>query len=48
MDIFPRIKEVLTAKPNDVQLDKFLSDLRESLASSNKQFISFSLLVMTT
>lgn len=47
MNILPRIKEVLADEPNDAQLDKFLGDVRESLATSNKQFISFSILVIT-
>jgi hypothetical protein len=46
MNIIPRIKEVLAVEPNDAQIDKFLSDLRESLATSNKQFISLSVLVI--
>jgi hypothetical protein len=44
MNLLPRIKEVLEVKPDDAQLDKFLSDVRESLATSSKQFISLSLL----
>lgn len=47
MNILSRIKEVLADEPNDAQLDKFLGDVRESLATSNKQFISFSILVIT-
>jgi hypothetical protein len=47
MDILPCIKEVIEADPNDDQLDKFLEDLRESLATSNKQFLSLSILVIT-
>jgi hypothetical protein len=48
MNLFPRIKEVLEAKPDEAQLDKFLSDVRESLATSNKQFISLPLLAIAT
>jgi len=47
MDIVPRIKEVLEAAPNEAQLDKFLNDVRDSLATSSKQFISFTILVAT-
>jgi hypothetical protein len=47
MDIVPRINEVLAAEPNDDQLDKYLSDVRESLATSNKQFLSLSVLVIS-
>lgn len=36
MNLLPRIREVLEAKPDEAQLDKFLSDVRESLATSNK------------
>lgn len=46
INLFPHIKEVLDSKPDEAQLDKFLSDLRESLATSNKQFISFPLLAI--
>jgi hypothetical protein len=47
MNIVPRIGVVLAAEPNEAQLDKYLSDLRDSLAGSSKQFIAFSLLVIT-
>lgn len=46
INLFPRIKEVLDSNPDEAQLDKFLSDLRESLSTSNKQFISFPLLAI--
>ena len=48
INLFPRIKEVLDSKPDEAQLDKFLSDLRESLSTSNKQFISFPLLAIAS
>jgi hypothetical protein len=46
VDIVSRVNTVLAAEPNEAQLDKFLADLRESLAASNKQFISISLLAL--
>lgn len=48
MNIVPRIGVVLAAEPNEAQLDKYLSDLRDSLAGSSKQFIAFLLLAITT
>ena len=48
INLFPRIKEVLDAKPDEAQLDKFLSDLRESLSTTNKQFISFPILAIAS
>ncbi len=47
MGIIPRIKEVLDAQPEDALLDKFIADIRDGLATSNKQFISLSVLVIT-
>lgn len=47
MDVIKKIKKVLSTEPNDAQLDKFLSDLRDSLSNSNKQFISTKLLAIT-
>lgn len=46
MQIFPKIKKVLTAERNDAQLDGFLSDVRESLASSNRQFLAYAALIV--
>lgn len=43
MDLLPKIRQVLEAEPNEVQLDKYLADVKDSLASSNKQFLRFSL-----
>jgi len=43
MDLLPKIKQVLAAEKDEVQLDKFLTDVRDSLASSSKQFLSFGL-----
>lgn len=43
MDLLPKILQVLEAEPNEAQLDKYLADVKDSLASSNKQFLSFGL-----
>ena len=47
MNVLRRIQEVLSAEPNESQLDKFLGDVRDSLATSSKQFITFSILIIT-
>jgi len=47
MDIITSINKVLAAEANEAQLDKFLGDVRESLATSNRQFLSFSVLAIT-
>ena len=46
MNILPRIAAVLAAEPNEAQLDRYLSDLRDSLAGSSKQFVTYPLLVI--
>lgn len=46
MDLLPKIRQVLEAEPNEVQLDKYLADVKESSASSNKQFLSFGLAML--
>lgn len=43
MDLLPKIRQVLESEPNEAQLDKYLADVKDSLASSNKQFLSFGL-----
>ncbi len=48
MHILPRIKEVLAARPNEPQLDAFLHDVRDSLAASNRQFLSLATLTLST
>jgi len=47
MDVKNRIEQVLAAAKNDIQLDNYISDLRDSLATSNKLFIGYSLLLLT-
>ena len=47
MDVLNRIQEVITSEPNDSQLDKFLGEVRDSLAASNKQFLTYSALIIT-
>lgn len=44
MNILQKIQVVLESEPDDSQLDKFIADVRDSLAASSKQFISFNLL----
>ena len=46
MNVLDRVKQVLDAEKNDVQLDKFLADVRDSLAGSNRQFLSYLMLVL--
>ncbi len=41
MDVLGRVRKVFAEERNDVQLDKFLSDVRDSLAGSNRQFLSY-------
>jgi hypothetical protein len=48
MDVVARIKQVLAAEPNEAQLDKYLSDVRDSLATSGKLFVGYSLLIIIT
>jgi hypothetical protein len=48
MDVVARVKQVLDAEPNEAQLDKYLSDVRDSLATSSKLFIGYTLLIVTT
>ncbi|MCU7372715.1 hypothetical protein PEC18_18080 [Paucibacter sp. O1-1] len=48
MDVVARIKQVLESEPNEAQLDKYLSDVRDSLATSSKLFTGYTLLILTT
>lgn len=47
MQIIPRVKEIIAANPEEAQLDNFIADIRDGLATSNKQFISFTALAIT-
>jgi hypothetical protein len=47
MNILERIQEIIATESNDSQLDKFLSEVRDSLAISSKQFITYSILIVT-
>lgn len=47
MNVVKRIQEVIAAEPNDAQLDKFLGEVRDSLATSSKQFVTYSVLIIT-
>ena len=46
MNVLDRVKQVLAGEKNDVQLDKYLDDVRDSLAGSNGQFLSFLMLAV--
>jgi hypothetical protein len=41
MDVLERVQKVFDAEKNEAQLDLFLADVRDSLAGSNRQFLSF-------
>jgi hypothetical protein len=44
MDVRERVQKVFDAEKNEAQLDRFLDDVRDSLAGSNRQFLSFLML----
>jgi hypothetical protein len=46
VEIVRRVREVLEAERDDAQLDKFLSDVRDSLAGSNRQFLAYAALIV--
>jgi hypothetical protein len=46
MNVLKRVEEILAAEPNDAQLDKFLSEVRDSLTASNRQFLQYSTLIV--
>jgi len=48
MNVLKRSQEVIAAAPNDLQLDKYLGEVRDSLATSSKHFITYSVLIITT
>jgi hypothetical protein len=48
MDVLTRIREVIAAEPNDAQLDRFLTEVRDSLMVSSRQFLAYSALVVTS
>lgn len=48
MDVVERVNQILASEPNEAQLDKYLSDVRDSLATSNKLFIGYTFLIVTT
>jgi hypothetical protein len=41
VDVLKRIREVLSAETNDTQLDRFLSEVRDSLAGSSRLFLAY-------
>lgn len=48
MVVLSRIREVLAADPNEPQLNQFLTDVRDSLAASSRQFLAYSALIVTS
>ncbi len=46
MDVLGKIRQVLDAEPNEAQLNDFLADVRDSLATSGKHFIGLQMLSM--
>jgi hypothetical protein len=48
MDVIKNISEIIDSKPNDLLLEQYLSDVRESLTSTNKQFIAYQFLFLFT
>jgi hypothetical protein len=46
LDLLERVRQILDEERNEAQLDKFLADVRESLASSNRQFLSYQALTI--
>ena len=46
MNLLERIKPVLAAESNDAQLDRYLSEVRESLSASNRQFLAYQALIV--
>ena len=45
MELLARIRTILDSKDQDVEIARFLADIRESLAASNKQFVTYKVLV---
>jgi len=43
VDLLNRVQMILTFEPNEAQLDKFLSDIRDSLTASGRQFLAYQL-----
>ena len=48
MNVLTKIREVLSSDINEPQLDRFLTDVRDSLASTSRQFLSYSILIITS
>jgi hypothetical protein len=46
MNLLVRVQEILDAESNDDQLDRFLSEVRESLTTSNRYFLSYQALIV--
>jgi hypothetical protein len=48
MNVIERIDKVLAGQNNDPQLDKYLSEVRESLTGSNRQFLTYQALILSS
>ena len=46
MGVLERVQKVMTADIDDAQLDRFLSEVRDSLATSSRQFLAFQTLIV--
>ena len=46
LDVLTKVKEILATERDDAELDKFLSEVRESLTASNRQFLQYSALIV--
>ena len=46
VNILTRVRDGLAAERDDAQLDRFLSDVRDSLAVSNRQFLAYAALIV--
>jgi len=45
LNVLNRVREVLAAESDDAQLDRFLSEIRDSLAASNRLFLGYAALI---
>ena len=48
MDLLNRLESVISSAPNDVQLDRFLDDVRDSYENTNKQFNRYAVLLFVS
>lgn len=48
MKLFDRVQEVVNVRGREVEIDRYVADLRESLASSKRQFITYKALALAS